>query len=182
MIERSLGLCPGAFNTVASSARTFDAYGGRELWLRDRERMAHPFTAIAADGIGIDTDVDATYDGKVIDLTDAWVRGLPDSADVFSRPYYGLELLPISSADPSTWPMRPASVRITATWGWAAVPGEVLELTVHLARDLIEGHLGGAVVELPTLEGAGGLPLTQQTWRIWRELRQSMSRKLPAAV
>lgn len=182
LLERSLGWAPGAGNSN-TGIRTFDAHGGTVLRLRDSDGRQEFLQSIDADGLGIDSEDDGTYDGYSLDLDDAWLRGLPENAAAHSEPYEALELLTfLSTCQPSVWPTRRAVVQITGTWGWAAVPGVLKELTVHLTHDLIEAHAGGATLEVPTLDAAGPGLLQDQTWRLWREARAMYNRRLPAVA
>ena len=178
LVERSLQVMVGAFNSHTATY-TFDARGGALLSLRDRAGRGYFLQAINADGLGIDSELDGTYDGYVLDLNDAWLRGLPESAVAGSEPYSMLELLGhLSSASPSRWLDQPANVRIAGTWGWAAVPGAILELTVSIVHDLRQAHLGGATLEVPALDG-GGFPMRDDSWRLWREVKALYGRRAP---
>jgi hypothetical protein len=171
LLERSLSVQPGAFNTH-SATYTFDGRGGRVLDLRDRSGRTHFVTAITANSLGIDSELDGTYDGYLWDLSDAWVRGLPENAVAASEPFTRIEILPhIATAELTVWPTRPAAVRITGTWGWGAVPGAIMQLTVSLAHDLRQAQLSGALMESPPTLESGGFPMQDQSWRLWRDIR-----------
>lgn len=185
LLERSLRVMPGAFNTHGSAQTpveyTFDARGGTVLHLRDRAGMQYFLQTVEADGIGIDSEVDGTFDGYGLDFSDAWVRGLPENAgSADGEPLTAIELLAfLSTCVPTRWPDRIASVRITGTaWGWAAVPRIVKDLAIHLCHDLRDAQLAGDAGSIPTIDG-GDLPLSQETWRFWRLAQGEYSHKIP---
>ena len=180
LLERSLRVMPGAFNTHTGTY-IFDALGGTVLRLRDRAGLGYFLQTITANSLGIDLDLDKTYDYYTLDLADAWVRGLPENAAAFSEPFTAIELLShISTADPTRWPELVAGVRIVGTWGWAAVPNAVIDLTVHLVHDLRNAHQAGATLEVPTIDGS--MPLSNQTWRLWNEMKARYGRRIPAVA
>jgi hypothetical protein len=177
LLERALGVAAGAFNLSTSTQRTFDAHGGTVLYLRDREGRQHFLNTVGADGIGVDADAGGAFNDYTLDFADAWVRGLPENAALGSEPFTAIELLPITSATLMRWPDRVAATRITATWGWTAVPQPIVALAIHLVHDLRDAHLAGAVLDLPGIDRS--LPLQDDTWRLWLDLRRLYSRALP---
>jgi len=173
LLDRELGLHDGAFNSHVATY-TFDAHGGSVLYLRDRASGGYFLQSIPSGGIGIDTEVDGTYDGEALSLGGA-VRGLPENA----APSTALELLPFGSR--TSWPDRVASVRIAgATWGWAAVPEMVREIVVSMVRDLSDHHGGGAAAQYQRMDDL--MPLSDQTWRLIRSAKQRYSRRLPVVA
>jgi hypothetical protein len=178
-IERMLGVTPGYFNTHAETY-TFDGGGGPILRLRDSAGRAYCLTGINGNGVGVDTERDASYDGYSWDLADAWVRGLPANAAAGSEPFTALELLNITTAPETRWPTFPAAVQVTGTWGWLAVPGVVRDVTAALVRDLLELHRAGAFREVQTLDGS--VPMTEDTFGRWMSVASSYSRKLPVVA
>jgi hypothetical protein len=177
LLERSLNVMPGAFNSQSAETFTFDSFGGRVLPLRDREGRQYFLRTTTS--IGIDTELDGTYDGEVIDLEDdVFVRGIPESALAFGQPFTALELLPFSGATVSVWPDRVASVRIAGAWGWAAVPEAIVDLVVHIVHDLRMAHAAGAAFEVPDID-QGGLPLSRATFAMWERMKGSYARRLP---
>lgn len=173
LLERSLQVAPGAFNSHAGTY-TFDAHGGTTLWLRDSAGMAYFLQSIDADLLTVGTG-DGAFAAYALDLADTGVIGRPENASVLGEPYRSIELL--SSAPLTSWPDAPYAVRITGTWGWSAVPRAIKELAIHLVHDLRQAHLGGALQEIPSIDGS--LPLSDQSWRIWRRLEQDYGRRLP---
>ncbi len=166
LMERSLGVAAGAFNSVTSAARVFDGGGRNILHLRDREGHLYFLQTIDADGLAIDDDMDGAYDDYLLDFNDAWVRGLPENAAVNGEPYTSIELRPLSAATMLRFPALPGCVRITGTWGWSAVPGIIKELNAHLTHDLEQAQLVDETGSLPAIDSS--LPLSDQTWRFWR--------------
>lgn len=180
LLERSLRVMPGAWNTHTGTY-IFDAHGGSLLRLRDTTGLRYYLRTITADSLGLDTEQDGTYDGYSLDLDDAWVRGLPENAASFSEPFHSLQILShLSTASPALWPTQVASVRIAGTWGWAAVPGPIKELVTNIVQDLRSGHLAGAGLDVPIIDEAMGL--SPKPWRLWLEMREQYSEKLPGVA
>jgi hypothetical protein len=146
VVDRRLGVAPAEF--AAQSAVTFvvKAAGGTLLYLRDEMGRQHFLRTVTA--IGIDSEMDGTYDGYTLVLgTDTELRGYPVSASTYGEPYTALELLPgVSGASPTAWPDG-ADVRITGDLGWAAVPGAIKDRVIGLTRELVQVHLGGALTD-----------------------------------
>lgn len=178
-VDDALGLSAGAFNNVSNTTLTFDAHGGSVLWLRDRGGKAYFLQDVNADGIGIDTEYDGTFDGYQLDFVDEWIRGLPENAVDQGKAYTSLELLlHLPTVKPSSgWPTGPYAVRIQGDWGFASMPDEVVALTIARCHDMRSGQLVGAV-NMPGIDG--GIPLSDQTWRAWRALEHIHSRWVPA--
>ena len=176
LLERSLHVQPGAFNTHTGTY-TFDGRGGKVLDLRDRAGLTYFLTSVTANSLGIDSECDGTFDGYLWDLSDAWVRGLPENAAAHSEPFSRIEILShISTAELTVWPVKPAAIRIAGTWGWGAVPGVIMQLTVSMVHDLRQAQLSGALMETPPTIDGGGFPMRDESWRLWREIRSRYGR------
>jgi len=173
-LEKLLRVAPGYFNTHTATY-TFDGHGGSVLYLRDRAGLAYCLTAITADSLLIDDDADGTFDDYTLDLADAWVRGLPENAASQSEPFRRLELLPLSTATITAWPKAAASVQITGTWGWAAVPSAVRESVIALTRDARETLAAGATQQLPEFP----FEVRPDTWARVMTMANLYGRKVP---
>lgn len=157
VVERRARVAPGMFGPQTDSLTfTFDAPGGQVLYLRDDSGLQYFLRSVADDGIGIDSELDGTFDGYEVDLDDAWVSGKPANALQFSEPYTAIEILPhVSGAAPLCWPARNRSVRITSTaWGWAAVPGAIKQRVIGITRELIDTQHAGAAWTVDMVEEA----------------------------
>lgn len=152
VVEKRLGVMVGAFNTH-SGVYVFDGTGRSLLRLRDRAGRQYFLTAITADSLKIDSDLDGSYDDYTLDLSDAWVRGLPENAAAGSEPYTAIELRPLTSATITTFPNLPGCVQITGTFGWAAVPGAIKDRVVGITRELIDVQHAGAAMLVSDVEG-----------------------------
>jgi|GEM_PF-3854382 len=176
IVDHSLGWAPGMFNTHAG-VYVFDGSGRATLPLQDTAGRQYALTAATA--IGIDTDNDLTYDGYEWLLSSAWVRGLPESNGLLGLPFEELEILSFIAAAPlSVWPARRAMVQIDGTFGYATVPEEIKELVAHTLHDLREAHVAGATGTPPTYEGIQS-QLSNQTWRIWLQVKAEHNRRIP---
>ena len=176
-LERALMLAPGYFNaSSASQARVFDGNGRDTLQLRDSAGYAYCLTAIATDGIAIDSDLDGSYD-YTLDLADAWVRGLPENAAAHSEPFTAIQLRPLSSATLTIFPRLPGCVQITGTWGWAAVPQIIQDLVIHRTHELRQGLSAGATGAVAAFDGVE--QMQPKTLWLFREAERLYGRQLP---
>ncbi len=169
MLEYELRVCPGFFNVGSpGEVRYFTPpiSAGRVLRLVDERGLQHCISTIATDGIAVDTDNDGTYNYTVDPTGETWVVPRPYNAAGLGEPWDTLELLSRSAATFSSWPPYPKGVRLTGTWGWAAVPGIVLDLTVKLTRDMRDSQEAGAAGTL------AGVAVKTDTWRFWLSARQ----------
>lgn len=140
---------------LASASRAIDRMTGRRFWL-DPSAMArtyNPAGRTVCDESGERLLVDDIGDttGMVVETgtTGAWTavadyETAPDNAMLDGRPVTALVL-------PSgTWGYGTARVRVTAKWGWPAVPDEVVQATLIQAsrlykrKDSPEGVIGSA--------------------------------------
>ena len=113
-----------------------------------------------------------TFDGYTFDETTAWIRGLPENAGAESEPVYALEILSSrSGVTLTTWPNRPASIRITGTFGWAAVPQVIKDLVIHRTIELRDALKAGSTGELATFDG--GIPMRSNTTWLLKEVNAS---------
>lgn len=179
LLERSLQVAPGAFNS-ATGTRVFDGSGRSILRLRDDRGMQEFLQSIDADSLKIDSDLDGSYDDYTFDTADAWVRGLPANAAAHSEPFTAIELRPISTATLTVFPKLAGCIQIVGTWGWPAVPGMIKELNAHMTYDLEQAHLAGATGNIPAIDDA--MPLSQETWRLWRLAERMYGRRLPVVA
>lgn len=176
LLERALQVMPGAFNTHTGTY-VFDGNGESILHLRDRAGFAYPFTAITADSLKFDTDLDGSFDDYELSLGSEGVRGLPENAAAFSEPFYAIELRAVSSATITKFPKLPGCVQIAGTFGWAAVPETIINLVVHRTHELREALKDGGVGTLPAFDA--GVPMRPQTAWLWKEAEGLYGRRIP---
>lgn len=180
LLERDLSVHEGAFNSY-SAAHYFDANGGALLTLEDTDGNTYFLQAIDADGCDIDSELDGTYDGYQLDLGDAFLVGRPENTA--TKPYTQLRLLPWPTATITAWPTAPRSVRITGTWGHAAVPDVISQLTIRLTRLMLDSHLGGGAQVIPAIDDMVRLPDAPKEVRgIWYSVKQLYGRRLFATT
>lgn len=177
LFDHEMGLAPGALNDVAAT-RVFSGQGRSVLSLVDGEGQ-YLLRTVSADGIAVDTDGDGTAD-VTFDLSDTWCAGLPRNAAAAGKPYDALELLPHAAALVAVWPAGRWNVSVTGAWGYAAVPQGVKETVVSMTRDLRDHHAAGSG-NAPQAADASW-PLSQQTWRLIRSLKQQFSYRTGARV
>lgn len=204
LLERELGLSPGAFNSVTGVTCHFDGSGQPELTLSDRAGLCYFLQSIDAAGLGIDMDGDGVAD-YTFDLTNPWLRGLPENAAAGSEPYTSLELIPYPTNPIRTFGygynngygngygygygdrngvarLLVAAVTVKGTWGWASVPEMVTELVVHLTHDLRIGQFAGPSGGLQATFGGTAHALSPNTYWLWREAQRLYSSRIPAVA
>jgi hypothetical protein len=135
-IDRSLGRQPGGFSLDATAtARTYRVVGHQ---------------VVCDDGMQFLVDEFGTLDGLVVEIggPDTWqpvtdAEHLPENALARGRPITRLQRL--------WWAPGPFSrVRVTARWGWPAIPDEIEQAALIQAtrlyrrKDSPEGVLGSA--------------------------------------
>lgn len=129
MIDGPAG-CGRQFGQVASAeARYYTARWDRRLvrWVVDIDDL------MTATGLAV--AVDALGDGTYADAIDVAYTGLrPGNAAPKGEPWTSLSVLPTSPVQPCT---RAESVRVTARWGWTAVPTTIKQATLLQASRLL---------------------------------------------
>lgn len=152
VVERRCWVAPGHFKSQTALAYTFTATGGSVLYLRDERGWQHYLRSVTADKIEVDSEVDGTFDGYVLDLADAWVVGYPTNASTYSEPYTALRIRPgVANADPTSW-VEGVEVRITGDWGYASTPGAIKERVIGITRELIDVHRAGAALTVNAVD------------------------------
>ena len=175
LIERELGEDPEhprVFNeSSAASLRYFDGAGGTRLRVDD-------LVLVSTDGIEVDENLDASFGTDFDPTNEGWCVLRPYNADDVDQAFNEIELLPLSSNDTLTaWPIARHNVRITATWGWPAVPEPVRELTVLLTRQLRDIQESGVTYAIAALESQ--IQMTPGAFPMMQELKRRYSRRLP---
>lgn len=168
MLEYELRCAPGFFNASSSAqVRYFTSpRAGRVVRLTDERGLQHVITTIDTDGIAVDTNGDGTFDYTVDPAGETWIVGRPYNAATLSEPFEAFELLDRSAATFTAWPTYQRAIRVTGTWGWAAVPDMIRELVVKMARDMRDSEEAGAAGSL------SGVALKTDTWRLWLSAKQ----------
>lgn len=180
-LDRRLWVAPGMFApTAATTTFRFDGDGTDRLELRDSRGLQYFLRAVDADGIALDTDADGVFDDYAWDLSDGWVRGLPENAVTFGDAFTSLELLGhLTTAPLKAWPDARDSVRITGSWGFAAVPGAVQVLVADIAHNARQSGLTGGI-SVPAADDS--LPLSSAMWPVLRKLEEAYTRRHQAVA
>lgn len=180
LVDRRLRVQPGYF-LPHDATYYFPGSGDRDLWLRDGEGLAYCLRSTPTDGIRPDYDERGRYDTYHWTLSDDWIWPVPRNAADDGRPYLGLRLMPYDEAPLTYWPYSPGgTVRIEGSWGWAALPPEIKEFTVYLARDMRDSQRGGLSAQVNLLED--GTPLRNDSWALWQSVKQAYSRDYAMGV
>ena len=171
-IDRRLGWCEGAFAPISSRAVTFwpRRPPRRVLRLRDSEGTSWPlrtWTQIDVDYGGTGTpDRTWTPDGE-----GDWIVAEPVST---MRPHRVLRIWGAhNDATESIWPCDPGTVTVTATWGWPVIPDAIRELTIHVARSMLDSHAGGAAAVIQGIDS--GVQMQDPLERLWRRVEMEYS-------
>lgn len=113
---------------TAATARPFSAWDWRSVWVDD---IADPSTIV----VKIDSAGDSTY-ATTWPATD--YQFWPVISDGIDWPVMRIDAIGSTASFPQNgWSFRP-TVQVTAKWGWPAVPAQVVEATLMLARDLVK--------------------------------------------
>lgn len=180
LVERDLSLHEGAFNSYTGT-HYFDGNGGALLTLEDTDGYSYFLQTVGANGIGVDTEFDGTYDGYALDFADAWVIGQPENTA--TKPFTQIRLMPWSAATITRWPTGPRVVKIVGTWGYAAVPDLITHLTIRLTRLLLDSHLSGGAEVIPGIDELMRMPEASREVRgIWYSVKKAYGRTLFATT
>lgn len=149
LIERELGDHPRDrvfLPDAAASARTFDSLGEPVIWIDDCGSVT---------SIEVDTEGAGTFGAAVMLPAAPWILPLAESRDPTCDPIHALEIIPTADAPYRCWPYGRRRVRVTAVWGWPAVPLPIKRLTILIARQDVDLQIAGATQVFATLdEGA----------------------------
>ena len=172
-IDRRLGWCPGAFAPIASATIRFWPGGPRRvLRLRDTEGAAWPLRTWTE--ISVDYGGSGTPDHTWTPAAAPWIVAQPAASTVTGRPYRSVRIQGSHDrATESIWPSDPGYVDVTSPWGWDTTPGAVREMTIHVARSLLDSHAGGAAAVVSALES--GITLSDGAAKLWRLLEMEYS-------
>ncbi len=178
-IDRRLGWAPGSFAPGAeATVRLWPRRSSRILRLRDpagQQIAVRSWSRIAADYSGrgeADRVWTPSGDGE-------WVRLEPDGSSGW--PGRSIRLWESHrDAEESAWPSDPGCVDVTHLPGFAATPPAVGELSIHVARSMLDLHSGGAAAMVSALESP--LPLGSDGERLWRRVEMEYSAGRPGRL
>lgn len=131
IVDEICGKQDFGFESVTATTRTFDGRGTKKLFVPDLQSI---------------TTLECKLDG-----TQGTVWTAVPSADRFLEPHTRpsghparwVELADQISGSVFTYPQGKGTVRITGTWGWAAVPNEVTEATLEIAVRIFRARAAG---------------------------------------
>lgn len=179
-LDRDLSLMEGAFNTHTGTYY-FGSNGGPLLTLEDTDGFGYFLQSVTGSGIGIDTEVDGTYDGVTLSMGSNFVIGQPENTA--TQPFTQIRLMPWPTATITAWPTGPRTVKITGTWGYAAVPDLIVQLTARLTRLTRDSHMAGAAQTIGSIDDLVRLPDAPKEVRgVWYAVKQAYGRKLFATT
>ena len=178
VIDTELRCAPGTFAPY-TGRRVFSTRGGPVLYLRSDGGLAYALRSVDPDSIKPDYDLTGIYDQQAWDLDDLWIGPQPRDASDDGIPYHGIELRPLAIAPKSTWPAAGGSVEITGSWGWASTPAPILNLCVHVAREMRDSLRGGAAARVEVIDDVSSY--RDDTWRLWQNVKRRYGRVLAQA-
>ena len=150
LIDGELNLEAGAFNVDAAAVRYFDGNGEPILKLP-------PFTTSTT--VEVDTNIDGTFNQTV---TASNREDRPYNVAARSEPFTAIRLLHFAANTELTkWTKGLRTVKITADWGWPAVPELIRDLNIALAHDLWDLMRAGSTLTLAQIDI--GVRLTPET-------------------
>ena len=124
---------------VEAASRSIDRYTGRRFY--QSASQARYFTAanavsvltddfVTVTAVATDLNLDRTW-SNVITLSD--LEPTPLNAQVYGEPYTSLRLKPLAA---QSLELERDAVKVTAVWGWPAIPDAVNEATLLLTSRL----------------------------------------------
>lgn len=130
--------------SAADQVRYFDGNGRAKLYVDDIVTL----TAAA-----VDTGLDGTYAQAVTVASNVLLS--PYNAAEISEPFTAVELAPYGTNNElSAWTRGPKTVKLTATWGWPAVPDAIREANVFLARVVLDFEKAGPALQTQSIDQA----------------------------
>lgn len=180
LFDLEMGIHPGALHPHEATY-VFDGHGGTLLDLRDGRGLGYFLRGVAEGGIGVDSGSDGSFAGLAFDLDVPWLRGVPENAAAFDRPFTGLELLPhIRGGLLREWRRQPALVAVAGDWGFEEVPEIAKAVVTSMTRELRDHFGAGAVGRYQQYDA--DMPLSDQTWRLIASAKRQreINRRLPA--
>lgn len=169
-LDRRLGWCPGGLGPLPEQTVTFwpSVYSRRVLRFRDAEGQAWPWRSITE--IAVDYAGTGVPDKTWALVDESWIVPLPQGGP----PWRSLRIHESArGATESAWPSDPGTVKITGAPGRDAVPHAVQELTIHVARAILDGHAGGAAAVIGALEA--GVSVDREAAMLWRRMEMEFS-------
>lgn len=173
-LDRRLGWRPGALGPLPDETLTlWPAEPSRVLRLRDESGLAWPLRAVTA----VTADYTGSGRGTSWDPDEEpWIVPVPSTP-----PHRSLRIRETHPRAPrGVWPSDPGSVTVTGSPGRAAVPPAVRELVIHTAREILDGHSGGAAAVYAALEA--GVPTDGRTAALWRIIAREYSAGRPGRL
>ncbi len=173
LIERGLGNHPRQryFRKAESeSARVFDGPGVPQLYIDD---------AATVTSVAVDTAGDGSFATTYTLAGHSWINEEPENRDTAAEPVTMLEVLPYAAAPFGAWPRGRRCLRVTATWGWPAIPVPIKKLTILIARQIVDLETAGIAQTVVALDDSV-LQLAPGAPTLLRDIRTRYSRRLPS--
>ncbi len=173
VLERELGVAPGAWNSAAGT-RNFTGTGEALLVLRD-ELGLHFLQSFT--GINIDTDRDGVADYAV--APDTWIIPTPRNAVSLGEAPYALQILDrVSGAGIAVFP-EGADIEVEGgVWGHTATPAMIKQIVAFMVRDIRDHHAGQALAGAQQLVESG-ITVRDDTWRLILRAKKAYSHRRP---
>lgn len=150
LIDAELMMPAGVFNKDAGAVRYFDGNGEAIL-------DVDPFSTSTT--VEVDTNIDGTFNQTV---TAGNREDRPYNVAARSEPFTAIRLLPFAAnTELAKWTRGLKTVKITADWGWPAVPELIRDLNIALAHDLWDLLRAGSTLTLSQIDI--GVRLTPET-------------------
>ncbi len=150
LIDAELVLPAGTFNADSAAVRYFDGNGEDIL-------MVDPYAELTL--VEVDTTIDGTFDQTV---TASNREDRPYNVAARSEPFTEIRLLLFAAnTELAKWTKGLKTVKITADWGWPAVPELIRDLNIALAHDLWDLMRAGSTLTLAQIDI--GVRLTPET-------------------
>ena len=150
LIDSELVLPAGVFNQNDAAVRYFDGNGEAILEI-------DPFRTSTT--VEVDTNIDGVWNQAV---TASNREDRPYNVAARSEPFTAIRLLPfVANTELTKFTKGLKTVKITADWGWPAVPELIRDLNIALAHDLWDLIRAGSTLTLAQIDI--GVRLTPDT-------------------
>lgn len=103
--------------------------------------------------VQVDDNADYSHELTLVLNTDFWIKPYNAALLPEAMPYTMLELIP-NNAQLSTWPTTRRCVKITALFGWPAVPSAIKEATALVTRQIRDLQQAGVTLTLQNMDAA----------------------------
>lgn len=130
---------------AAAVARYIDGRGGKEIWLNADIGSVSNLVVL------VDLDNDGVPETTLTKDTDFWLLPRNAALGPEPRPWEAMLLMPTTTVL-TAFPNQADALKITALWGWPAVPAAIVEATVLITRQLRDLQEAGITMTIQSID------------------------------